>query len=171
MIAVLLAGSVGLSACATTTRDEAATSAAVGGMSIAEGALPGAAIGGMANSVWADTNRDGYVDGYMQDGQYFAGTPQGYDPTLRRVAMGAVGGAAVGAVAGAAIPGVSVVEGALVGAAVGGLAGAVWSDSNGDGRVDGYVYNGQYTPGEPQMAPAPAPQPMAPPAPARGERG
>ncbi len=61
-------------------------------------------------------------------------------------AIGALGGAAVGAV----VPGVSVIEGAAVGAAIGGLAGAVWSDTNNDGYVDGYTYNGQYYAGSPQ---------------------
>lgn len=185
-IAVLMAGTIGLSACTTTndqTVADAATGAAVGaaggavlgavvpGVSLIEGALAGAAIGGIANAVWADNNRDGNVDGYVQDGNYYAGTPQGYDPTLRRVATGAVGGAALGAVAGAVIPGVSLLTGAVIGAAVGGLAGAVWSDNNSDGRTDGYVYNGQYYPGEPQAnaAPMPASEPM--PAAARGERG
>ena len=32
----------------------------------------------------------------------------------------------------------------MIGAAVGGMAGAVWADRDNDGRVDGYVYNGQY---------------------------
>jgi hypothetical protein len=61
-------------------------------------------------------------------------------------AVGALGGAAVGAV----VPGVSPITGAVVGAAIGGLAGAVWSDSNNDGVVDGYTYNGQYYTGQPQ---------------------
>ena len=103
----------------------------------------------MAGAVWADNNNDGYVDGYVYNGQYYAGTPQGYDPTLHRVATGALGGAALGAVAGAVIPGVSVLEGAVIGAAVGGLAGAIWADRDNDGRVDGYVYNGQYYAGAP----------------------
>jgi hypothetical protein len=130
-----------------------------------------AAIGGLAGSVWADNNNDGYVDGYIQNGQYYAGTPSGYDPGTRSVlggaATGALGGAALGAVAGAVIPGVSVLTGAVIGAAVGGLAGAIWADRNNDGQVDGYVYNGQYY----QGAPA-GPAPMAPPPPTRsGERG
>ena len=111
-----------------------------------EGAAVGAAIGGLAGAVWSDNNNDGYVDGYMYNGQYYAGTPQGYDPTMHRVATGALGGAALGAVAGAVIPGVSILEGAVIGAAVGGLAGAIWADRDNDGRVDGYVYNGQYYP-------------------------
>ena len=65
------------------------------------------------------------------------------------------------------IPGVSILEGAVIGAAVGGLAGAIWADRDNDGRVDGYVQNGQYYPGAPASAPA-----YAPPPPARsGERG
>jgi hypothetical protein len=195
IMAAMLAGSVALSGCTTYGNDRTAGNLATGaaygaaggaalgaivpGVSIAEGALAGAAIGGLANAVWADRNNDGYVDGYVQNGQYYGGTPQGYDPTLRRVATGAIGGAALGAVAGAVIPGVSVLTGAAIGAAVGGLAGAVWADNNGDGRADGYVYNGQYYPGAPQgyqptgyaqPAPAPAPAPAYTP-PARGERG
>ena len=59
-------------------------------------------------------------------------------------AIGAAGGAGVAAVAGG-----DLLTGAAIGAAVGGLAGAVWADRNGDGRADGYVYNGQYYEGEP----------------------
>ena len=78
-------------------------------------------------------------------------------------ALGAAGGAAVGALTG----GVGIIEGAAVGAAIGGLAGAVWSDSNNDGQVDGYIYNGQYYPGQPPASTAPTY-----PAPVRaGERG
>ena len=164
LLAIALASSVSLSACATNSRAAgdmaqgaaggaalgAAAGAVIPGVSLIEGAAVGAAIGGLAGAVWADQNNDGYVDGYVSNGQYYAGTPQGYDPTLRRVGTGAVGGAALGAVAGAVIPGLSVLEGAVIGAAVGGLAGAVWSDRDNDGRVDGYVYNGQYYQGAPQ---------------------
>jgi len=59
-------------------------------------------------------------------------------------AIGAAGGAGVAAIAGG-----DLLTGAAIGAAVGGLAGAVWADRNGDGRADGYVYNGQYYEGEP----------------------
>ena len=70
--------------------------------------------------------------------------------------------------AGAVIPGVSVLEGAVIGAAVGGVAGAIWADRDNDGRVDGYVQNGQYYAGAPSST-APAPTYTAP---ARsGERG
>jgi hypothetical protein len=181
-LAVALAGTVALSACAANrTNGDIAQGAAVGGLggaavgavvpgvSVIEGAAVGAAIGGLAGAVWADNNNDGYVDGYVQNGQYYSGTPSGYDPTLHRVATGALGGAALGAVAGAVIPGVSVLEGAVIGAAVGGVAGAIWADRDNDGRVDGYVQNGQYYPGAPATT---APAYAAPPPPMRsGERG
>ncbi|MFL6733673.1 MAG: YMGG-like glycine zipper-containing protein [Sphingomicrobium sp.] len=162
ILAVMLAGSVSLAGCASTPQNGniaqgaaggaalgAAAGAVIPGVSVIEGAAVGAGIGGLAGAVWADNNNDGYVDGYVQNGQYYTGTPQGYDPTLRRVATGALGGAALGAAAGALIPGVSLLEGAVIGAAVGGLAGAVWADQNNDGRADGYVYNGQYYQGQP----------------------
>src|SRR3954468_13352812 len=178
-LALALASTVALSACANNPRvaqdaaiggiGGAAVGAVVPGVSVIEGAAVGAAIGGLAGAVWADNNNDGYVDGYVQNGQYYAGTPQGYDPTLRRVATGALGGAALGAAAGALIPGVSLLEGAVIGAAVGGLAGAVWADRNNDGQVDGYVYNGQYYQGQPAGGAGAAP--MAAPPPTRsGER-
>jgi hypothetical protein len=162
ILAVMMASSISLTACASNPNaGDIAQGAAYGGaagvaagalipgVSVIEGAAVGAAIGGLAGAAWSDQNNDGYVDGYTQNGQYYAGTPQGYDPTLRRVATGALGGAALGAAAGAVIPGLGLLEGAVIGAAVGGLAGAVWSDQNNDGRVDGYVYNGQYYQGAP----------------------
>src|SRR3982751_678352 len=95
-IALALASTVALSACANNPRvaegaavgglGGAAVGAVVPGVSVIEGAAVGAAIGGLAGAVWADNNNDGYVDGYVQNGQYYAGTPSGYDPTLRRVA-------------------------------------------------------------------------------------
>ena len=183
ILALTLASTVSLAACASNPQTaDVATGAAYGagagvvagavipGVSMIEGAAVGAAIGGLAGAVWADNNNDGYVDGYVHNGQYYAGTPQGYDPTLRRVATGALGGAALGAVAGAVIPGLSVLEGAVIGAAVGGIAGAIWADRDNDGRVDGYVYNGQYYAGAPTgAAPAPAPVYTAPTR--SGERG
>ena len=166
MMAALLAGSVSLSACATNGMNDrmagdvaqgaavgavggAALGAVVPGIGVIEGAAIGAGIGGIAGAVWADNNNDGYADGYYQNGTYYAGQPAGYDPTLRRVATGALGGAALGAVAGAVIPGLGVLTGAVIGAAVGGLAGAVWADNDRDGRADGYYQNGQYYAGQP----------------------
>ena len=183
IMAIALASSVALAGCASNPRSgDIAEGAAYGagagvvagavipGVSMIEGAAVGAAIGGLAGAVWSDSNNDGYVDGYQYNGQYYAGTPQGYDPTLRRVATGALGGAALGAVGGALIPGISTLEGAVIGAAVGGIAGAIWADQNNDGRVDGYVYNGQYYQGAPTGA-APAPTYSAPPTARSGERG
>lgn len=87
------------------------------------------------------------------------------------IAQGAAIGAAGGAAVGAVVPGVNVIEGAAIGAAVGGLAGAIWADQNNDGRVDGYVYNGQYYQGAPAGTAAPAPTYSAPPTARSGERG
>jgi len=57
----------------------AAVGAGVGalasGISIPVGALVGAAVGGLAGAVWADSNNDGCVDGYIENGQYYAGAP------------------------------------------------------------------------------------------------
>ena len=188
MIAALMAGSMSLAACATNGMDSrtagdiaqgaavgaaggAAIGAVVPGVGVIEGAAIGAGVGGLAGAVWADNNNDGYADGYYQNGQYYSGAPAGYDPTLRRVATGALGGAALGAAAGAVIPGLGVLEGAAIGAAVGGVAGAVWADNDRDGRADGYYQNGKYYPGAPAGAVVtPAPVYVAPPV-GRGERG
>lgn len=182
MIAVLLAGSLSMAGCASVddarysdigtgaalgAAGGAGVGALVGGVGVIEGAAIGAAIGGLAGAVWSDANNDGRVDGYTYNGNYYSGQPQGYDPTLGRVATGALGGAVVGGAAGALIPGVSVLEGAIAGAVVGGLAGAIWTDQNNDGRVDGYMYNGQYYQGTPQSNP---PSYSSPPMGA-GERG
>ena len=183
ILAITLASTAALGACASNpavTRDAAigavggaAVGAVVPGVSVLTGAAVGAAIGGLSGAVWADNNNDGYVDGYVSNGQYYAGAPAGYDPNTRSVlggaATGALGGAALGAAAGALIPGVSVLQGAVIGAAVGGLAGAVYADRNNDGQVDGYVYNGQYYPGAYNGTTAPAPT-YTPPA-RSGERG
>jgi uncharacterized membrane protein len=182
-IAILLAGSISLGACTTApnnkTLETAATGAAVGGVggaavgavvpgvSVIQGAAVGAAIGGLTGAVWADNNQDGYADGYVREGQYYPGTPQGYNSTLGSVATGAAIGAVGGAAIGAVVPGVSVLTGAVVGAVVGGVAGAIWADQNNDGVVDGYVRVGQSYPGAPPAQPAPT---YAPPA-RSGERG
>ena len=182
LMAALMAGSLAVSACSTV--DDARMSdvgtgagigaiggagvgALVGGISPIEGALVGAAIGGLAGAVWSDSNNDGYVDGYSQNGTYYQGRPSGWDSTLGRVGTGVVGGAVLGGAAGALIPGVSLLEGAIAGAVVGGLAGAIWADQDRNGQVDGYMYNGQYYQGSPNGQ---APMPMAAPMNA-GERG
>lgn len=96
-IAALLAGSAALTACATTGRNQpvdphapvtpatAPLPAIVPGVTVAEGAVIGAAIAGLPNAVWADRNNDSIVDGYVWNGEYYAGTPAAYDPALRRV--------------------------------------------------------------------------------------
>ena len=113
LLAIVLASSVSLGACATSdpmagdiaqgaavgAAGGAAIGAVVPGVNVIEGAAVGAAIGGLAGAICADNNNDGYVDGYVYNGQYYQGTPQGYDPTMRRVATGAIGGAALGVVA------------------------------------------------------------------------
>ncbi len=178
ILAIMMAGTISLGACANNPNiarnagigglGGAAVGAVIPGVSVAEGALAGAAIGGLSGAIWTDQNNDGYVDGYMQNGQYYAGTPQGYDPTLRTVATGALGGAALGAAAGAFIPGLGLLEGAVIGAAVGGVAGAIWADNDRDGRADGYVQNGQYYQGAPSGT---TPAPMYNTPVGRGERG
>ncbi len=192
LISLLAAASLPLSACASTPTDHTlasvGTGAAVGaaggagvaaltGGGLLAGAAIGAAVGGLAGAVWADRNNDGVADGYVYNGQYYAGEPTGYastasasPPTCRSVggsaAVGAAGGAAVGAGAGALINGLSIPAGALIGAAVGGLAGAVWADSNNDGCVDGYIRNGQYYSGAPVIQPTSSSSPAY-----TGERG
>ena len=115
------------------TRAEAlgALGAALTGGGLLTGAAIGAAVGGLAGAVWADRNNDGVADGYVYNGQYYAGEPTGYAnsvsaaPACRSVggsaAVGAAGGAALGAGVGAVTGGLSVPVGALIGAAVGGL--------------------------------------------------
>src|SRR3954452_3557403 len=111
ILAMTLASTAALGACASNPRvaegaaigglGGAAVGAVVPGVSVIEGAAVGAAIGGLAGAAWADSNNDGYVDGYMYNGQYYPGTPQGYDPTTHAVATGAIGGAVLGAGVGA----------------------------------------------------------------------
>ena len=45
------------------------------GVSVLQGAVIGAAVGGVAGAIWADRNNDGQVDGYVYNGQYYAGAP------------------------------------------------------------------------------------------------
>ena len=93
MIAILLAGTMSLAACATDSQQAGniAQGAAIGGtagvvagavvpgVSVIEGAAVGAAIGGLAGAVWSDNDRDGRADGYVYNGQYYQGTPSGYN--------------------------------------------------------------------------------------------
>jgi hypothetical protein len=107
IIALALGSTAMLGACANNPRvaegaavgaaGGAAVGAVVPGVSVIEGAAVGAAIGGLAGAVWADNNNDGYVDGYMYNGQYYAGTPQGYDPATHSVLASAATGALVDA--------------------------------------------------------------------------
>ncbi|HYD24391.1 MAG TPA: hypothetical protein VEB68_06320 [Croceibacterium sp.] len=177
-ILLVAAAALPLGACASTTDDSdlatVGTGAAIGaaggagvaaiaGGDLLTGAAIGAAVGGLAGAVWADRNNDGQADGYVYNGQYYEGSPAGYQTasatprcgpsTLGSVATGAGAGAAVGAGAGALIGGLGVLEGAAIGAAVGGLAGAVYADANNDGCVDGYVREGQYYSGSPVVQP------------------
>src|SRR4029078_13047031 len=95
ILALALAGTVTRSACATNPRiaqdaaiggvGGAAVGAVVPGVSVIEGAAVRAAIGRRAGASLVDTNNDGYVDGYTYNGQYYAGTPTGYDPASRSV--------------------------------------------------------------------------------------
>ena len=172
-VALLGAASISMGACAT-NNDEMAEGAAtgagvgalagagagavIGGLSPIEGAAIGAAVGGLAGAVWADQDKDGRADGYVREGQYYAGAPAGYDAnastrscpsTLGGAAAGAGLGAAAGAGVGAVVGGVNPLEGAIAGAVVGGLAGAYWADQNNDGCVDGYVREGRYYQGAP----------------------
>lgn len=179
VFSLLAAAAMPLAACTSTTDDStlasAGTGAAIGaaggagvaalaGGDLLTGAAIGAAVGGLAGAVWADRNNDGRADGYVYNGQYYEGSPAGYQnasttttrcgpSTLGGAAIGAGGGAAVGAGAGALIGGLGVLEGAAIGAVVGGLAGAVWADANNDGCVDGYVREGQYYSGSPVVQP------------------
>lgn len=192
VITLLAASSLPLSACTSTPTDNTlasvGTGAAIGaaggagvaaltGGGLLAGAAIGAAVGGLAGAVWADRNNDGVADGYVYNGQYYAGEPtSGYANSVsgapacrsvgRTAAVGAAGGAALGAGVGAITGGLSIPAGALIGAAVGGLAGAVWADSNNDGCIDGYIRNGQYYSGGPVVQPTSSTSPAY-----TGERG
>ena len=84
-LALTLASTAVLGACASNPRvaegaaigaaGGAAVGAVVPGVSVIEGAAVGAAIGGLAGAIWADRNNDGVVDGYVYNGQYYQGAP------------------------------------------------------------------------------------------------
>ena len=90
VVTLMAAAALPLSACASTTHDSSLASvgegaaigaaggagvAALTGGSLLTGAVIGAAVGGLAGAAWADSNNDGCVDGYIQNGQYYAGAP------------------------------------------------------------------------------------------------
>jgi hypothetical protein len=173
MIVALAAASLPLGACASTNDSALASAgtgaaigaaggagiAAVAGGDLLTGAAIGAAVGGVTGAVWHDRDRDGRVDGYVYDGNYYEGAPAGYHPVRECRSVGGTAlqtgaaGAAVGALGGAMIGGLGVLEGAAIGAAVGGLGGAVWADANNDGCADGYIREGRYYEGAPVAAP------------------
>ena len=174
VLCLMAAAALPLSGCASTYGDHtlasAGTGAAIGGVAgagvgalagnVLAGAVVGAAVGGIAGAVWADRDGDGRADGYIREGQYYAGEPSDYQsasaaPACRSVGGTALTGAGVGGVAGAGVGALAgnVLAGAVVGAAVGGLAGAVWADHNNDGCVDGYVREGRYYEGAPVIQP------------------
>jgi hypothetical protein len=53
----------------------AGAGALIKGVSVLEGAAIGAAVAGIGGAIWADQNRDGCIDGYVREGQYYAGAP------------------------------------------------------------------------------------------------
>lgn len=166
MIAVLLAGSMSLGACATnggmgdneTLGDVgqgaaigavagAGLGAVVGGLSPIQGAAIGAAVGGIAGAVWSDSDNDGYADGYVREGRYYQGSPSGYNAMATRytpeqcrsVLGGAATGAAVGAVGGAGIGAVVGGLSPLAGAAIGAAVGGLAGAVYTDNNNDGCV--------------------------------
>lgn len=177
-LVLLAAATLPLGACASYDGDDtlasAGTGAAIGaaggagvaaiaGGDLLTGAAIGAAAGGLAGAVWADRDRDGRADGYVYNNQYYEGSPSNYQsatatpvstncPNVGGTAVKTgLAGAAVGAGAGALLGGIGVLEGAAIGAAVGGIGGAVWADNNRDGCVDGYVREGVYYEGNPNV--------------------
>jgi hypothetical protein len=180
-LVLLAAAALPLGACASYDGDDtlasAGTGAAIGaaggagvaaiaGGDLLTGAVIGAAAGGLAGAVWADRDRDGRADGYVYQNQYYEGDPSNYAgtsyanttavsnncPSVGGTAVKTgLAGAAVGAGAGALLGGIGVLEGAAIGAAVGGIGGAVWADNNRDGCVDGYVREGVYYEGNPNV--------------------
>lgn len=171
-LVLLAAAALPLGACTTYDTDDTLASAGTGavigaaggagvaavtGGDVGTGAMIGAAAGALAGAVWADQNRDGQVDGYVYQGNYYPGDPANYQTArvercrsvLGTAVQTGVAGAAAGAGAGALIGGLGVLEGALIGAAVGSIGGAVWADANNDGCADGYVREGVYYYGAP----------------------
>lgn len=61
----------------------AGAGALIGGISVLEGAAIGAAVGGLGGAIWADQNRDGCIDGYVREGQYYSGVPAQQPATVQ----------------------------------------------------------------------------------------
>ena len=96
MLAVPVAASLSLGACATTDPNQKIVAGAITGTAvgagigaIAGGPLAGAAIGAVvgtiAGAIWADKDKDGKADGYYYNGTYHEGAPPppppAYQPT------------------------------------------------------------------------------------------
>ena len=80
MIAVLLAGSMGLAACEPYEETvEAPPPPPPAAAPPIQGAVLGAPADGMMGAVWADADNDGYADGYYYGGRYYEGRPP-YQP-------------------------------------------------------------------------------------------
>ena len=121
VLMLLAAAAMPLAACTSMNHDDtlasAGTGAAIGaaggagvaavaGGDLLTGAVIGAAVGGIAGAVWADRDNDGRADGYVRDGQYYAGAPGEYRSAAaprdcRNVGDTALTGAAVGGAGGA----------------------------------------------------------------------
>ena len=64
---------------------------------VIEGVVAGTPIVGLPGAIWADRDNDGHVDGFIRNGEYFPGTPPGYNRALRRVVIAVDGVARDGA--------------------------------------------------------------------------
>lgn len=120
------------------------------------GALVGSPVRGAPYAVWADSDNDGFVDGYVANGAYVPGTPPGYKPSIGRVALSGKPTVPIKAMGVTTAPRGGI-KAPMIGAPVAGVPGAVWADINADAQVDGYVYKGQYYSGAPQRVPKPLP--------------
>lgn len=161
VLILLATATLPLAACASTSDNSLAsadTTSAAGvtnaGYAPADATI-GAPVNGIPGAVWADRDSDSRVDGYVLNGQYYAGVPSGYQSAAAPADCAAIASSA------------SIPAGTTAGTTVSGVAGAVWTDVNSDGCVDGYLREGQYYQGAPfQSGPAIQPAGYRP-----GERG
>jgi hypothetical protein len=79
LIAMLVAGSMGLAACEPYEETVEAPPPPPPGAPPIQGAVLGAPAEGMMGAVWADRDNDGYADGYYYGGRYYEGRPP-YQP-------------------------------------------------------------------------------------------